>query len=90
MEQHTKIYNKTGKQSQLLKDADRLPSGTEFVWNLFNELSLSRDWHEGQPSAIKPTEVAAHSSLTNTRLSPVEFKLLSVLDSTYRSTINGD
>ena len=50
---------------------------------MFVDLSSSRDWVDGRPRSIKPSEVMAHCSLIGIKLDPNEYKLIADLDREY-------
>lgn len=55
------------------------------VWRWFLDLSNMREWGEGGPKAIRPTEIAAWSQLTRTRPTPGEIRLILDLDVKFRN-----
>jgi len=74
------VYRQTGKKPQQLQEEVKLPEWARFIWGVFVSLSSSRDWRDGHPRAIKPTEVVAYCDLMGMRLDPVEYELLKDLD----------
>lgn len=61
------------------------PAAMRHVYRWFIELSNMREWGEGGPKAIKPTEIAAWSQLTGTRPTPREVKLILDIDVRFRN-----
>lgn len=55
------------------------------VWRWFLALSNMREWGEGGPQAIRPTEIAAWSQLTGARPLPHEIRLILDLDVRFRN-----
>lgn len=61
------------------------PVAMAHVWRWFLDLSNMREWGEGGPKAIRPTEIAAWSQLTRIRPTPREIRLILDLDVKFRN-----
>jgi len=55
------------------------------IWQWYRVLSNMREWGDGGPKAILPTEIVAWSQLTGTRPLPHETRLILDLDVRFRN-----
>jgi len=53
------------------------------VWEMFIDLTRTRNWNEGIPRPITAVEIKAHCELSKIDISAVEYKLLIAIDNEY-------
>lgn len=70
----------TAARVKRVMDGPPCPLPMVDVWRWFKELDSTRDWRDGYPCAIKPTELEAWSNKTHTYMNPLEVRLILDLD----------
>ena len=83
------VERQTGKTPKELADLPEQPEGTEFVWQMFNELSMTRGVGLAGALPITYGEIDAYQRVTGLTLQPFELQAIRELDMTFLGVVRG-
>ena len=83
------VERQTGETPKALLEARQQPEGTEFVWQVFNELSMTRGIGMAGAQPITYLELDAYQRVSGLTLTAFELQAIRELDITFLGVVRG-